>query len=67
MCGCLYGGCVVFGNVCMVIVCLPGCMHVCDCVRLYGDCVVLVCVSGHVCLVVVCAFVGVCMFVNVCA
>ena len=37
-------------------------MHVCDCVRLYGECVVFVCVSGYVCMVSVC----VCVRVNVC-
>ena len=41
---CLYGGCV----------CLRGCMHVCECVCWYGDCVVFVCVSGHVCIIIVC-------------
>ena len=47
--------------------CLRGCMHVCACVLLYADCVVFVCVSGHVCKVIVCACLGVCVFVNVCA
>ena len=36
------------------------CMHVCECVRLYGDCVVFVCVSGHICMVVVRARVYAC-------
>ena len=52
---CLYGDCVY----------LPDCMHVCACVRLCGDCVVCVCVSGYVCMVVVGVCEGVCMFVNV--
>ena len=33
---------------------------------LYGDCVVFVCVSGHVCFVIVGACVCVCMFANAC-
>ena len=33
---------------------------------MYGDCVVLVCVSGHVCIVIVGVCVGTCMFVSVC-
>ena len=37
-------------------VCLRVCMHVCECVCVYGGSVVLVCVSGHVCMVIV----GVC-------
>ena len=45
-------------------VCLRGCMHVCECVRLYCDCVVFVCVSCHVCIVNVCAVV--CMHVCDC-
>ena len=54
---CLYGDCG----------CLRSCIHVCQCVRLYCDVVVFVCVSGDVCMVIVCVCVGVCMFVNVCA
>ena len=42
-------------------------MHVWVCVRLYDDCVVFACVSGHVCMLIVCACVGVSTFVNVCA
>ena len=34
--------------------CLRGCIHVCECVCLYGDCVVFVCASGNVCMVIVC-------------
>ena len=41
-------------------------MHACECVSLYGDCVVFLCVSGHVCIVIVCDCLGVCMFVSVC-
>ena len=39
-----------------------------DRVCLYGDCAVFVCVSGHVCMVIVCVCVcmGVLMFVCVC-
>ena len=40
-------------------------MHVCECVRLYGDCIVLVCVSGHGCMVILRVCVGVYMFVTV--
>ena len=47
--------------------CLPECIHVCECVCLYGGCVAFVCASGHVCIVIVCACVGVFMFVPVCA
>ena len=54
---CLYGGCW----------CLRLCMHVCECACLYGVCVVLVCVSCHVCILIVCVFACVCMFVRVCA
>ena len=46
---------------------LRGYMHVCECVCVYGWCVVFVCVSGHVCNVIACVYVGVCMFVGVCA
>ena len=53
---CLYGDCV----------CLHVCMQICECVRLHGDCVVFVCVSGYVCMVLVGVCMGVCMFVNVC-
>ena len=42
-------------------------MRVCECVRLYGGCVVFVCVSGNVCIAIVGICVTVCMFVNVCA
>ena len=42
-------------------------MHVCECVCLCDGCVVIVCVSGHVCIVIVGVCVGVCMFVIVCA
>ena len=42
-------------------------MHVCECVCMYCDCVVFVCVSGNCCMVVVGVCVGVCMFVEVCA
>ena len=42
-------------------------MDVSGCVRLYGDCVVLVCATGHVYMVTVCVCMGVCMFVQVCA
>ena len=34
---------------------------------LYGDCVVFVCVSCDVCMVIVDVCVGVCVCVNVCA
>ena len=54
---CVYGDCV----------CLRGYMHICECVCLYGACVVFVFVSGHVCIVIVGVCVGVCMFVNMCA
>ena len=37
------------------------------CVCLNGDCVVFVCVSGKVCIVIVRVCVRVCMFVDVCA
>ena len=37
---------------------------VCECVRLYIDCVVFVCVSGNVYVVIVCVCMGVCMFAN---
>ena len=53
---CLYGDCG----------CLHWCMHVCECVRLYGDCVVNVCVPGHVYILIVCVYVGGRLFVNVC-
>ena len=43
-------------------VCLRVCMHVCDRMRLYGNCVAFVCVSGHVYMVIACA----CMCVHVC-
>ena len=33
--------------------------------RLYGECVVFVCVFCNVCMLIVCACVGVCMFVDV--
>ena len=46
--------------------CLHGCMHVCACVWFYGDCVVVVCVSGTVCMVIVGVCVGVCVFVLAC-
>ena len=45
---------------------LHGCMHVCECVWLYCDCVVFVCVSGYVCIVIVRVCIRVCMFVHVC-
>ena len=51
---------------CTDCVCLRVCMHVCECVCVFGDCVVFVCVSGHVCMVIVCVCICVCMFVNVC-
>ena len=54
---CLYAGCE----------CLLGCMHVCESVCLYVDCVVFVCVPGYVYILIVCVCVGVCMFVNLCA
>ena len=47
--------------------CLRACVHVCDCECLYGGCVVFVCVSGHVRMVIVCVYVCVLMFENVCA
>ena len=53
---CVYGGCV----------CLRGYMHVCECVPLCSDCVVFVCVPGHVFMVIVCVRVGVCMLMIVC-
>ena len=53
---CLYGDCV----------CLRRCVYVCDCVCLYCGCVVFVCVSGNVCIMIVGVCVGVCMLVNVC-
>ena len=62
---CLYVSLEMF--VWLLCVCLRVCMHVCDCVCVYGGCVVFVRVSGHVCMVIVCACVSVCMFVNVCA
>ena len=51
-CPCLYGGC--------------KCLRVCMDVVLYGGCVVFVCVSGHVCMVIVGVCLGICMFVDVC-
>ena len=42
-------------------------MHVCECVRLYGEYVVFACVSDHVCMAIVFVCVDVCMFVRVCA
>ena len=45
--------------------CLPECMYVCECVCLYGGCAVFVCVSGHVCMVIVGVCMGVCMFADV--
>ena len=54
---CLYGDCG----------CLRRCMHVSECMWLCGGCVVLVCVSGHNCMVIVCVCMSVCMFVDVCA
>ena len=53
---CLYGDCV----------CLRGRMQVCDCACVYCDCIVFVCVSGHVCMVIVGGCVVACMFVSVC-
>ena len=52
----MYGDCV----------CLRGCMHVRECVCLYGGCVAFVCVSGNVCMVIVRACMGASMFVGVC-
>ena len=46
--------------------CLRKCMHVCDCVCLYGNRVVFVRVPGDVCIVIVSVCVAVCVFVNVC-
>ena len=40
-------------------------MHVCECVRFHCDCVVFVCVSGHLCIVIDGVCVGVNMFANV--
>ena len=54
---CLYGDCG----------CLRGCVHVCECMCLYGECIVFVCVSGHVCMMIVVVCMCACMFVNVCA
>ena len=54
---CLYGDCL----------CLPVRMHVCGCACVQCGCVVFVCVSGHVCMVIVRVCVNVCMFVDVCA
>ena len=51
---CLYGDCLG----------LHQCINVCDCVRLYCDCVVFVCVPGHVCMVIVCLHV--CIYVCEC-
>ena len=42
-------------------------MYVCECVRLYGDCVVSVCVSCNVYIVIACFRLCVCMCVGVCA
>ena len=53
---CLYGECEG----------LRGCMYNCECVRLYGDCVVCLCVSGNVYVVIVGVCMGACMFVNAC-
>ena len=36
--------------------CLRGCVHVCECACLYCDRVVFVCVSDHVCIVIVFVF-----------
>ena len=47
-------------------VCLRDCMHVCECARLYGECVVFARVSDNICMVIVCVSLGVRMFVNVC-
>ena len=52
----------VYGNVCMVIVRVCVCMHICEYVCLHGGCVVFVCVSGHVCVEIVC----VCVWMHVC-
>ena len=57
----------VSGHVCMVIVCLRVCMHVCGCVRLYCDCGAFVCVFNHVCMVIVRVCMDTCMSLNVCA
>ena len=46
--------------------CLHLCMHVSECVCLYGDCVVFVCISGHVYMVIVGVCVGACIVINVC-
>ena len=54
---CVYGDC---GR-------LHGCMHVCECVGLYVDCVVFVCAPVYVCKVIVGVCICVCMFLNVCA
>ena len=43
-----------------------GCIHVCECVCLCGDCVVFVCVPSRVCIVIVRVRVCVCMFANLC-
>ena len=53
-----------FNGDCM---CLRVCMHVCDCVCLYCDCVAFVCVSNHACMVIERVCVCICMFVDVCA
>ena len=42
-------------------------MHVCECVCLYSDFDVFVCVSGHVCMLIVGVCLNVYMFVSVCA
>ena len=44
--------------------CVYACLRLC--VQLYGDCVVFVCVSGYVYVVIVCVFAAVCMFVDAC-
>ena len=41
------------------------CMYVCECVCLYGGCVVFVCVLSHACMVIVGACVAISMFVSV--
>ena len=46
---------------------IANCIDVCECVCLYGVCVVFVCVSGNACILIVGVFPGVCMFVSACA
>ena len=64
-CVCLYGCCVVFvcvsGHVCMVSVCLPGRIHVCECALVWRLC--CVCMWFWPCLYGDCVWLNWCMCV----